>query len=252
MSRNSNFFRTCILLLCSASMPLALWAQNGQDQSDIAKRLDASAGVIHQIMGTDNGIPNTIMSSASCIAVVPNLVKLAFMFGGEHGKGVATCRTANGWSAPVPISITGGSWGLQIGVKGTDLILLTMHETGMANLLDAKFKIGAGASAAAGPVGRSGSAGTSWKMNTEILTYSRSRGVFAGVDLNGASVRQDKDETRILYGRMVPFDTILTGKVQPPNQARSFMAAVRKFAVQSKQSGALVLPSHAHAQAIGY
>lgn len=247
MTRKGYFLKTCLLVLCTVSIPLATisWAQSNQDESDIAKRLDASAGVVQQIMGADNGIPNTIMSSATCVAVVPNLVKIAFMFGGEHGKGVATCRTANGWSAPVPIDITGGSWGLQLGAEGIDLIMLTMHESGMENLLSAKFKIGAGASAAAGPVGRAGSANTSWKMNTEILTYSRSHGVFAGVNLSGASVKQDKDETHILYGRMIPFDTILSGKIQPPNQAHNFMAAVRKFSVQSKETGTLLFPAFA-------
>ncbi len=246
MTPISSLVKTCVLVLCVVSMPLATisWAQNHQDQSDIAKRLNASANVVTQITGTDNGIPDTIMSSASCIAVVPNLVKVAFMFGGEHGKGVASCRTGNGWSAPVPIDITGGSWGLQLGAEGVDLVLLTMHRDGMENLLADKFKIGAGASAAAGPVGRSGSADTTWKMNTEVLTYSRSHGVFAGVNLSGASIKQDKDETHILYGRMVPFGTILDGKVQPPNQAENFMAAVRRFSVQSRQSGELILPSH--------
>jgi SH3 domain-containing YSC84-like protein 1 len=252
MMRSFQLLKNCLLVLCCISMPLATvsWAQNG-GQSDIAKRLDASASVIQQLTGSDNGIPNTIMSSASCIAVVPNLVKLAFMFGGEHGKGVASCRTANGWSAPVPITITGGSWGLQLGVEGIDLVMLTMHRQGMEDLLAAKFKIGAGASAAAGPVGRSGSADTSWKMNTEILTYSRSKGVFAGVNLSGASVTQDKDETHILYGKMIPFDVILAGKVRPPSQAETFMAAVRRFAVQSRQTnGELLLPDRALATAV--
>ena len=237
----------CLTMVCTFVLTYATmgWAQNSKDQSDIQKRLDASADVINQIMGSDKSIPDTIMSSAECVAVVPSLVKVAFVFGGKHGKGVATCRTANGWSAPVPITITGGSWGLQIGAQAIDLVMLTMHEQGMDNLLSSKFKIGAGAAAAAGPVGREGSANTDWKMKTEILTYSRSRGVFAGVDLSGATVTQDKDETRTLFGKMEPYTAILQGRVAPPQGSQTFMAAIRKFSREAKTNGQLQTPQPA-------
>jgi SH3 domain-containing YSC84-like protein 1 len=216
----------------------------GKDQSDIEKRIKAAGGVLDEIMGVkDNAIPDKVMSDAKCVAVVPSMVKIAIGFGGSHGKGVATCRTANGWSAPAPFSITGGSWGLQIGGQAVDLVMLVMNEKGMHALLSSKFKVGAGASAAAGPVGRDAAAATDWKMKSEILSYSRARGVFAGVDINGSKIAQDKDETRILYGKMVPFATILEGKVTAPNGSEPFLAAVRKYARTVGNTGRLMTPS---------
>ncbi len=172
-----------ILLLASAS-----WAANDKDKSDIAKRIDTSASVLTEIMGTpDKAIPDKIMSDAKCLAIIPSVVKIAIGFGGEHGRGVAVCRTRTGWSAPAPITITGGSWGLQLGGQAIDVVMVMMDKRGMDDLLSSKFKIGANASAAAGPVGRDAAAGTNWKMQAEILTYSRARGIFAGVDLSGAA-----------------------------------------------------------------
>jgi lipid-binding SYLF domain-containing protein len=215
-----------------------------RDQSDIEKRIKNAAGVLDEIMGVkDSAIPDKIMSDAKCVAVVPSMVKLAIGFGGSHGKGVATCRTAHGWSAPAPFSITGGSWGLQIGGQAVDLVMLVMNQKGMDALLSSKFKVGAGASAAAGPVGRDASAGTDWKMKSEILSYSRARGIFAGVDLSGSKISQDRDETRILYGKMLPFSTILEGKVTPPNGSEPFLAAVRKYAREVGNQGSLTTPS---------
>jgi lipid-binding SYLF domain-containing protein len=211
-----------------------------EDQTDIAKRLDASATVLTEIMGApDNGIPDDILGDAKCIAVVPSMVKFALGVGGQHGKGVATCRTTTGWSAPAPISITGGSFGFQIGGQATDLILVVMNQKGMEHLLSSKFKIGADASAAAGPVGRHAEAGTDWKMKAEVLSYSRSRGAFAGIDLSGAAVKQDKDETHILYGKMVPFDQILAGKVPAPKEGHNFLATLEKYAPTPTQRGSL-------------
>jgi lipid-binding SYLF domain-containing protein len=205
------------------------------DQSDIAKRIDASASVLNEIMATpDKAIPDSIMNDAKCIAVVPSMIKIAIGFGGNHGKGVATCRTANGWSAPAPISITGGSWGLQLGGQAVDLVMVVTSDQGMQHLLSSKFKLGADASAAAGPVGRDAAADTDVKMRSEVLTYSRARGVFAGIDLSGASITQDKDETRMLFGRMVPFETILNGRVPAPNGSEPFLAAVRRYSGQAK------------------
>jgi lipid-binding SYLF domain-containing protein len=193
---------------------------------------------LNEIMATpDKAIPDKVMSDAKCIAVVPSMIKIALGFGGSHGKGVATCRTGHSWSAPAPITITGGSWGLQLGGQAVDLVMVVMNDQGMQHLLSSKFKIGADASAAAGPVGRDAAADTDWKMKAEVLTYSRARGVFAGIDLNGSAITQDKDETRILYGKMVPFDTILNGKIDTPAGAKSFLSAVRRYSGQAKEAG---------------
>jgi lipid-binding SYLF domain-containing protein len=228
----------CLLVgsLCSLFVG-ASSAADESNKSDIAKRIDASAKVLNEIMATpDKAIPDKVMSKAKCIAVIPSMVKIAVGFGGSHGKGVATCRTANGWSAPAPITITGGSWGLQLGGQAVDLVMVVMNEAGMEHLLASKFKLGADASAAAGPVGRDAGADTDIKMKSEVLTYSRARGLFAGVDLNGAAITQDKDETHLLYGKFVPFSDILNGKVEPPASSEPFLAAVRRYSVQSKES----------------
>jgi len=211
------------------------WAADDKDQSDINKRIDASANVLNEIMATpDKAIPDGIMHDAKCIAVVPSMVKIAVGIGANHGKGVATCRTANGWSAPAPITITGGSWGLQLGAQAVDLVMVVTNDQGMQHLLSSKFKLGADASAAAGPVGRDATAATDVKMRAEVLTYSRTRGLFAGIDLSGAVINQDKDETTILFGKMVPFEAILSGKVPAPEGSGSFLTAVRKYSMQAK------------------
>jgi SH3 domain-containing YSC84-like protein 1 len=211
--------------------------ESNPNESSIEKRIDASARVLDSIMGVkDKAIPDKIMSDAKCIAVIPSMVRIAVGFGGEHGKGVATCRLANGsWSSPAPISITGGSWGLQLGGQAVDLVLVVMNKHGMDELLSDKFKIGANASAAAGPVGRDTGADTDWKMKTDILTYSRARGIFAGVDLSGSVITQDKDETRVLYGKFVPFPEVLNGRIRPaPGESDTrFEAAVHKYAEQA-------------------
>src|ERR1700733_3480899 len=204
------------------------WAadKDDKDQSDIQKRIENSAKVLDEIMATpDKAIPDKVMGDSKCIAVIPSMVKIAIGFGGSHGKGVATCRTAHGWSAPAPITITGGSWGLQLGGEAIDLVLVITNDHGMQHLLASKFKIGGDASAAAGPVGRDAGADTDWKMKAEVLTYSRSRGLFAGIDLSGSSITQDKDETRILYGKFAPFDEILEGKVRRTPSSRPFLSA---------------------------
>jgi len=226
-----------LLVLSIAVMLLgvSLAVAEDKDQSDIAKRIDASAKVLTEIMATpDKAIPDKVMSDAKCIAVIPSMVKIAVGFGGNHGKGVATCRTGAGWSAPAPITITGGSWGLQLGGQAVDLVLIVTNDNGMQHLLSSKFKLGADASAAAGPVGRDAAADTDAKMRAEVLTYSRARGLFAGIDLTGAALTQDKDETRVLYGRFVPFGDILSGKVQATAVSQPFLSAVRKYSAQSK------------------
>lgn len=203
---------------------------NPDNESDIQKRVHAAARVLDDIMGVpDKAIPDKVMKDAKCVAVIPSTVKIAVGFGGEHGKGVATCRTGHGWSAPAPITLAGGSWGLQLGGEAVDVVLVVMNQRGMDDLLSSKFKIGGSVSAAAGPVGRHAGADTDWKLKAEMLTYSRARGAFAGVDLGGAVVHQDKDETRLLYGHMVPFPDILNGKVSAPRGSGSFVAAVTRY-----------------------
>jgi len=215
------------------------WAKDDKDKSDIDKRIDNAANVLEEIMGTpDKAIPDKVMRDAKCVAVIPSMVKIAVGFGGSHGKGVATCRTSDGrWSAPAPITITGGSWGLQLGGQAVDLVMIVTNDQGMEHLLSSKFKLGADASAAAGPVGRDAGADTDWKMKAEVLTYSRARGVFAGIDLNGSAITQDKDETRLLYGKFLPFSDILEGKVHAPEDAEPFLTVVKKYASQAAEKG---------------
>lgn len=202
-----------------------IWAGTGRQDS--IDRLRMSSDVLHSIIqAPDRGIPEEVLSSAKCIVVVPHLIKGGFIVGGEHGRGIATCRTANGWSAPAFISVGGGSWGLQIGVEGVDLVMLVMNDHGFQHLLASKFQIGGDASASAGPVGRHASADTDWKLNSEILTYSRSKGIFAGITLDGAVVEQDNDSTRAIYGRARSFRTILSGKLAAPKSTVAFMKAI--------------------------
>jgi len=225
-----------VLGICSLLVGVS-WSADDNNKSDITKRIDASAKVLDEIMSVkDKAIPDKVMKNAKCIAVIPSMVKIAVGFGGNHGKGVATCRTEHGWSAPAPITITGGSWGLQLGGQAVDLVMVVQNEEGMNHLLSSKFKIGADASAAAGPVGRDAGADTDIKMKAEVLTYSRARGLFAGIDLNGAAATQDKDETHLLYGKFVPFADILSGKVEAPAASQPFLAAVRRYSEQSHES----------------
>jgi lipid-binding SYLF domain-containing protein len=204
------------------------WAAGDTPRESATDRMDKAAEVLHQIMGAgDKGIPEEVMEHAKCVAVVPHMVKGGFVLGAEGGRGVATCRTEHGWSAPAFFSIEGGSWGLQIGVEGVDLVMIIQNDQGMEHLLNSKFKIGADASAAAGPVGRHASADTDWKMNAEILTYSRAKGVFAGLTLNGAAVHEDKDSMKAVYGADATEREVLTGHVPPPPSAHAFLAAVR-------------------------
>jgi lipid-binding SYLF domain-containing protein len=238
---SSRFIALLLALTAAVLLFTSLgWAADDKDkdkdQSDIQKRIQNAADVLNEIMAVkDKAIPDEIMESAECVAVVPSMLKIAIGIGGNHGKGVATCRTATGWSAPAPFTIAGGSWGLQIGAQGVDLIMLIMNQKGMDAMLSSKFSVGADASAAAGPVGRQTAAGTDWKMKAEVLTYSRARGVFAGIDLNGSRIAQDQDETRLLFGKMVTFADILGGKVAPPEGSEPFLSAVRKYATQAKQ-----------------
>ena len=219
--------KTLSVLLISAMGMVGTFAWAASARQDSVARLDSSVDVLHAIMATpDKGIPEEVLSNAKCILVVPNMIKGGFIFGGKHGRGIASCRTSDGWSAPAFVSIGGGSWGLQIGVEGVDLVVLVMNDRGFQHLLSSKFALSGEGSVAAGPVGRHASAGTDWKMNTEMLTYSRSRGAFAGLTLEGAVVRQDDDSTRAVYGKNVPFRAVLSGKKATPEVAAEFMKAV--------------------------
>jgi lipid-binding SYLF domain-containing protein len=226
---------TLVAMLSLGAASAAAWADS--DRAATANRLDHAGRVLHEIMAApDSGIPEEVLEHAKCLAVVPHLLKGGFVFGAENGRGVATCRTANGWSAPAFFAITGGSWGLQIGVEGVDLVLIIQNDRGMERLIGSGFELGADASAAAGPVGRHASADTNWKLDTEILTYSRAKGAFAGLTLNGASIRRDDDSTEAVYGHDISTRKILQGDVAVPTVARSFLDAVRDAKAQAVAS----------------
>src|SRR5581483_10660577 len=200
--------KKAMTLVALLSLTSIGWAGTNREATD--NRMDHAGAVLHEIMAApDKGIPEEVLEHAKCIAVVPNLLKGGFVFGAENGRGVATCRTADGWSAPAFFAITGGSFGLQIGVEGVDLVMIIQNDRGMQQMLQSKFEIGADASAAAGPVGRHASAGTDWKMDAEILSYSRAKGAFAGLTLDGASIRRDDDSTQAIYGRHATSRAIL-------------------------------------------
>jgi lipid-binding SYLF domain-containing protein len=201
------------------------WAGSSADTTE---RLENAGKVMHEIMAApDKGIPEEVLEHAKCIAVVPHMIKGGLILGAEQGRGVASCRTGHGWSAPAFFAITGGSWGLQIGVEGVDLVMVIQNEKGMQQLLSSKFKIGADASAAAGPVGRHASANTDWKMDAEVLTYSRAKGAFAGLDLSGAAIRQDDDSMKAVYGPGVNQKAVLNGEVRATPAATPFLSAIR-------------------------
>lgn len=222
-----------ILILLVASLGSVAWADSARQDS--IERLQLASGVVHDIMSApDKGIPEEVLDNAKCIAVVPRLIKGGFIFGGKHGRGVATCRTRAGWSAPAFISVAGGSFGLQAGAEGVDLVMLIMNDKGMQQLLTSKFQISGEGSAAAGPVGRHASAGTDWKLDTEMLTYSRSKGAFAGLTLEGAVVRQDSDSTIAIYGKDLPFRSILLGKVSAPAATKAFLQSVNDASRQAR------------------
>jgi lipid-binding SYLF domain-containing protein len=199
-------------------------------KAEVIERLRTAGDALNSLMGTpDASVPQEVLKSAKCVAVIPDMVKGGFIaVGGRHGRGVATCRTANGWSAPAFFVMTGGSWGPQIGLESIDLTMLIMNDKGMQDLLSSQFKLGAAGSVAAGPVGREAEASTDWKMKSEVLTYSKARGVFAGLDLNGAVIKPDEDSTRAFYGRDIPFNTTLNGRTPVNADARPFISSVRK------------------------
>ena len=217
----------CFAVACTAS------AASSRD--DLQARIDAAKIVLDQIMGAqDHTIPLNILQQATCVGVVPGLIKGAFVVGAQYGQGVVTCRTGHGWSAPVFIRMAGGSFGFQIGGQSTDLVLVAVNDRGFQDLLKNKFKIGGDASAAAGPVGRSGEAATDGKMNAELLSYSRNKGLFAGIDLDGTSVSQNKDDTELYYGQAQPFENVLKGNVDVPPGAVPFVRDVAQNFLRAK------------------
>lgn len=220
-----------IVCLCTA---LFAADETAAKDSKATDRVQAAADVLDQIQNTpDKGIPEDVLRSAECVAVVPSMLKGGFIFGGKYGRGLASCRTPKGWSSPAFFTVEGGSFGFQIGGQAVDLIMLIMNDNGMKSLLSSKFELGADASVAAGPVGRLAEGDTDWKMRAEVLTYSRARGIFAGVTLNGAVVKQDKDSTREFYGHMVTFPASLKGEVDPPASASPFLTTLAKWAKEA-------------------
>ncbi|MFP5264437.1 MAG: lipid-binding SYLF domain-containing protein [Blastocatellia bacterium] len=223
------FFMPLLLLILVA--PAAFAKSQKSERSDEVKRLNRAAEVFSEIMSTpDNSIPEDLLDKAECVAIVPGLTKAALGIGGRYGKGIVMCRGGNRqWSAPLFIRIEGGSAGFQIGVQKTDLVMLVMNRRGMDKLLGDKFTLGADASVAAGPVGRNATAQTNVRLDAEILGYSRTKGLFAGLSLEGATLRQDKDDNRDFYGKEVDARAmLLEGSVPLPAEARGLAAALSR------------------------
>jgi lipid-binding SYLF domain-containing protein len=230
--------RTLVLLIPVSLLSIFAAAQNqGNDQPRESKALDrvqAAADVLNEIQAApDSGIPQEVLSRAQCVAVVPSMLKGGFIVGAKYGRGLASCRTPKGWSTPAFFMVEGGSFGFQIGGQAVDLVMLIMNDEGMRHLLADKFEIGADASVAAGPVGRHAEGNTDWTMRAQVLTYSRTRGVFAGVTLNGAVLKQDKDSTREFYGHMMSSKAALTGEVEPTPAANAFLTTLSKWAQEA-------------------
>src|SRR6202046_1484683 len=224
-------------IFCGLAMTAcSLSARAEDDKAKVAERLTAASQVIEEIMATpDKAIPSGVLAGASCVVVIPSYKKGAFVVGAQYGQGVATCRTPSGkWSAPVCVQLAGGSFGFQIGGQATDLVLVAMNQQGLQDMLKNKFKLGADAAAAAGPVGRNAQAGTDWKLNAEFLTYSRSKGLFAGIDLDGTVLSQNQEFTNQEYGHDIPYGEILRGDVPTPENARRFVGTVARYFVVSK------------------
>ena len=229
-----NRFKASVCAITLAASTSQAFA--AADKAKLDERLTDSQNILNEIMATpDKSVPTQILSGASCVVVIPAFKKGAFVVGAQYGQGVATCRTGHGWSAPVFVQLTGGSFGFQIGGQSTDLVLVAMNQNGLQHMLQSKFKIGGDAAAAAGPVGRNAQAGTDWKLNAEFLTYSRSKGLFAGIDLDGTVLSQNQDDTRTFYGTAQPYKTVLSGNVATPPDARPFVGTVAKYFVASRQ-----------------
>jgi len=215
-----------VLILC-----LVVAASAADNTTKAEGRVKAAGSILQEIQSApDQGIPEKVLASAQCVAVVPSMLNGGFVLGLRYGRGVATCRTPRGWSAPAFFVVHGGSFGLQFGGQAADVIMLIMNDDGMKELLSSELKLGAQASVAAGPVGRQAAAETDWKMRAQVLSYSRTRGVFAGATLEHGTIKQDKDSTRAFYGRMVPFKTSLTGVIDAPSTTFPFLDPLSTWA----------------------
>ncbi len=223
-----------LLLMLIVSLCSFCFAAGDEAETKAADRVQAAAEVLNDIEAApDKGIPEEVLRSAECVAVVPSMLKGGFIVGAKYGRGLASCRSPKGWSAPAFFIVEGGSFGFQIGGQAVDLVMLIMNKNGMKHLLSSEFELGADASVAAGPVGRHAEGNTDWKMRAEVLTYSRARGLFAGVSLNGAVIKQDKDSTREFYGHMVSFPASLQGEVDAPAGANTFLTSLAKWAQEA-------------------
>lgn len=237
-----SLFLTLLILAfgCTAFGQAATTSSLDDQNPAIAKRVDAATSLLKDIFAApDKSVPSDLLSKAKCVIAIPGEKKAALGIGGNYGRGFATCRISNNseaWSAPAPVFMGGGSFGAQLGGEATDLLLLVMDDKGAQELLSSKFKVGVDASAAAGPVGRTASADTNWKLDSEILTYSRAKGLFAGIDINGAEIKQDDSTTKDLYGKVVPFNQILNGQVRTPPAAREFIAEVHRDFAEARAS----------------
>src|ERR1700740_3171021 len=221
-------WRFLVIVLMSVLLLIPAFADS--DREDDVQRIHNSAEVLKEVMSTpDKAIPQELLESAKCIAIIPGEKKAAFIFGGRYGKGLATCKTARGWSAPLFLTVGGGSFGFQIGASSTDVVMLIMNDNGMKSLLSDKFKLGGDATVAVCPVGRHVAADTDLKLNAEILSYSRSKGVFAGVSLDGAVVEADHSGDQSMYGADTSRQSILDGKVKVPRDAMSLTREVAQY-----------------------
>jgi lipid-binding SYLF domain-containing protein len=231
--KDQDMKKTLALICLCFMLPSMAFA--GSTRDSLQARINAAKQILDEIMAAkDNSIPMDILQQATCVAVVPGMKKGALGWGGQYGQGVVTCRTGHGWSGPVFIRMAGMSFGLQIGGQSTDLVLVAVNDRGFQDLLKNKFKIGGDASAAAGPVGRSGQASTDWKMNAELLSYSRNKGIFAGISLDGTSVSQNTEDTEVYYGQAHNFASILKGSIAVPQGAVPFVRGVAQYFVAAK------------------
>ena len=219
-----------VALMISAGHLVSTSAARGAANNDTADRLNAAADVLNKIMATpDKGIPQDLLDKAACAVIVPNVKKGAFIVGAKYGRGFIVCRRANhGWSAPAGVKVEGGSVGFQIGGSETDVVMLLMNQSAINKLLSSKFTIGGDASVAAGPVGRTSSAETDAQLHAELLTYSRTRGLFAGVSLQGATLRPDDDANKDMYGKTMSNQDVVLGSAQPPASAAGLIAALNR------------------------
>jgi SH3 domain-containing YSC84-like protein 1 len=216
-------------LVLVMSLAATAWAAESPEKA--RGRVEAAGRILQQIEAApDQGIPEKVLASAACVAIIPSMWNGGFVLGLRYGRGVATCRTPKGWSAPAFFVAEGGSFGLQFGGEAVDVIMLIMNDDGMTQLLSSNFKLGAQASVAAGPVGRQTAGETDWKMRAQVLSYSRTRGVFAGATLEHGTIKQDKDSTRAFYGRMVPFKTSLRGVIDAPATTYPFLNPLSTWA----------------------